>query len=143
MESIPSRRRWYQISLAEWLILTTLLSVAWWQSARWPVVETVTVRKIVEQRGVAPIHKEETLVVGTHGPAVKEISRRCAIASASIVGVWLACSIAVHCFQVSIKTLVFLILIAALAFLAGLLLQSKFDVLREATEDFPLQPARY
>ena len=38
----PPRRRWYQVRLAESLILTTLLGVTWWQCVRWPIAVTVS-----------------------------------------------------------------------------------------------------
>lgn len=30
-------RRWYQVTLAQIFLLTTLLAIAWWLSANWPM----------------------------------------------------------------------------------------------------------
>jgi len=49
-----SRRRWFQVSVAEYLFLTTLLGVVWWQCARWPVVETSPVEVASDLPGPVP-----------------------------------------------------------------------------------------
>src|SRR5262245_21449757 len=64
------RRRWFQFSLAEWLILTTLLGVAWWQCVH-PVPGF---RYYPSQADICEI----------------------AIASAAIIGLWLIGSITVR-----------------------------------------------
>lgn len=91
-----SRRRWFQVSLAEWLILTTLLSVAWWQGARWPVREVMPVNCItIEYLDESDDADAETFYMKFE-PTPHEVAVRGAISSAAIVGVWLVGSVAVR-----------------------------------------------
>ena len=96
----PPRRRWFQISLAEWLILTTLLGVAWWQCASWPVVDRVpdtgpdAPKAIFAWGYVFP--PRIVLVDVERMPPPGVVAVRGAIASIAIIGVWLVGSIAVR-----------------------------------------------
>jgi hypothetical protein len=74
------RRRWFQFGLAEWLILTGLLGIAWWQCIRWPVPDT----ELPEESERKPTRREAMV--------------RMAISTVAIVGVWLVGSIAVRGF---------------------------------------------
>ena len=107
MQSSPPSRRWFQVSLAEWLILTTLLGIAWWQCARWPVADTATT--IVQEPfpGQSPpvtasgwrlayVKQVKKTIDIKRAPPRRETAVRAGIASAAIVGVWLVGSIAVR-----------------------------------------------
>jgi hypothetical protein len=76
--------------LAEWLILTMLLGLAWWQCARWPMTVTIRGGKLITPVEAMP------LVAAQFEPSPNVIAKRCAISSAATIGVWLAGSIAVR-----------------------------------------------
>ena len=91
----PPRRRWFQVSLAEWLILTTLLGGAWWQCTRWPVADTVPApipKLTIGERLVGPL----AAIPIKRRPIWQEVAVRGAISSVVIIGVWLVGSIAVR-----------------------------------------------
>lgn len=108
MQTVP-RRRWFQVSLAEWLILTTLLGLAWWQCARWPVADT-ELRQVSDGSSPPPLKVENGVVSGAwrlqyfvtkkfaiqRTPTRREIAVRVALSSAAIIGVWLVGSITVR-----------------------------------------------
>lgn len=105
--STPQRRRWFQVSLAELVILTTLLGVAWWQCIKWPVADTATTTVMQQIPGpVAPVAPGQwrmayvrpvTSTIDIERPSTpREVAVRGAIATAVIVGIWLVASGAVR-----------------------------------------------
>ena len=105
----PPRRRWFQVSLAEWLILTTLLGIAWWQCAPWPVNDTGS--RLLAQPGHDPDDPFDEAHLFAHvfenGAVVErydfqrppmhyEVFARLAVSSAAIIGGWLVGSIAIR-----------------------------------------------
>ena len=105
----PPRRRWFQVSIAEWLILTTLLGIAWWQGARRPVNDTGS--RLLAQPGHDPDDPFDEAHLFAHvfedgaaferydfqrPPTKRESAFRGAISSAVIVGVWLVVAIVVR-----------------------------------------------
>ena len=105
----PPRRSLLQISLAEWLILTTLLGIAWWQCAWWPVNDTGS--RLLAQPGHDPDDPFDDAHLFAHvfedgalverydfqrPPMRYEVFARLAVSSAAIIGVWLVGSIAVR-----------------------------------------------
>lgn len=88
----PPCRRWFQISLAEWLILTLLLGIVWWQCARWPVTETVLVGVAIDLPGPVPSVKSTELQDMERKPMWDEAVVRGAIWSAALIAGWLVVS---------------------------------------------------
>jgi len=102
MQTVP-RRRWFQVSLAEWLILTTLLGVAWWQCAMWPAADVlpfVTTSHVFWSEFGEVAGDSTYTSVGPfcfqRSPTSSEVAIRGAISSAAIIGVWLVGSIAIR-----------------------------------------------
>ena len=106
----PPRRRWYQVSLAEWLVLTTLLGVAWWFCTQLPVAETEFRQAQVGSNGPARLREVNGVMVPTSSkqyfefkqfsiermPTRSESVARGVISSVAIISVWLAGAIAVR-----------------------------------------------
>lgn len=106
----PPHRRWFQVSLAEWLILTTLLGVTWWFCTQLPVAETEFRQAQVGSNGPARLREVNGVMVPTSSkqyfefkqfaiermPTRSEAAIRGAISSAAIISVWLAGSVAVR-----------------------------------------------
>jgi hypothetical protein len=79
----PKRRRWFQFSIMEFLILTALLGVAWWQAAQWPVME------FYELAGPPP----DRIGVWIREPTHQETATRGMLASAVIIALWIAAGV--------------------------------------------------
>lgn len=94
------RRRWFQFSLAEWLILTTLLAVGWWQCTQWPVFDEIAalIHLVDIDIGGPELTPSEHLAHMQRKPTVPEIVVRGVIASTAIVCAWLVCSLLVRAF---------------------------------------------
>ena len=75
----PPRRRWFQFAIGEFLILTAVLGVIWWQAARWPVMETF------ELAGRPPGRIGAAIRAPTH----RDIATRGLLASTIVIAAWM------------------------------------------------------
>ena len=104
MSKDQSRRRWFQVSLAEWLILTTLLGLALWQCVR-PVEGVRTVIPTASPSNPNPrstppenwriTHETPNGQAMERPPTLSETTFRLVLSSA-FIGIWLVGSIAVR-----------------------------------------------
>jgi hypothetical protein len=81
-----TRRRWFQLSLAEWLILMSLVGVIWGQSAAWPVIREEVKTSSWQMWGFHSSSRQAVIV--KQRPSAQVIALRGFLGSAVTVVLW-------------------------------------------------------
>ena len=88
------RRRWFQIGLAELLILTTLLAIVCWQAASWPAIVRLGPGRSAGRNGTILTYMAMEKRIYPPPPAT--VLKRVGIGTAVLVGGWLAAKAAIR-----------------------------------------------
>jgi hypothetical protein len=91
----PLRRRWFQFSLAEYLVLTTLLCIVWWQASTRPFTQYNQNWVTKDSNGVV-ISSSHADSITLFRPPFDVAIKRGATWSAATMGICVAGSIAIR-----------------------------------------------
>ena len=96
--SRAGRRRWFQFSVGELLLLTAVLGIAWWQCSQWPVTEVVGNSPVSIGQWMSGVVDGGTMTI-TRPPNAVEITARGLASSLAIAVVWSAARVLLRPFH--------------------------------------------
>jgi hypothetical protein len=94
VEHKPARRRWYQLGLGEYLLLTTLLGVIWWQCATRPAIKTLGPGSKTAPGG--GVLTWSSMTIERRPPPVRIVAYRGAVCTVGALVAWIAVATAIR-----------------------------------------------